>query len=254
MEQPFLLTGKTILISGASSGIGRAISIFAARFGANLILLGRNESRLMETKAALSGEGKHLIFTADLQVVDSYHLLEKFLKENEVILNGMVHAAGISPTLALRSVTADKFNAAFDTNVKAGIFLAKLVCKPAFASKSGMSIVFLASVMASVGSTGKSLYGMTKAALVAAAKNLALEYAPKKIRFNTISPGVVLTPMSLSSVYSNDPAAMVAVEALHPLGFGQPEDIAGAAIFLLSDGSRWITGTDLTVDGGYTAK
>ncbi len=254
MEQPFLLTGKTILVSGASSGIGREIAIFAARYGANMILLGRDEIRLGETRNALSAEGTHYVFAGDLKEEQSFSLLEDFLKEKKITVDGLVHAAGISPTLALRSFTAEKIDAAFDTNVKAGVLLARLVCKPAIASKSGMSIVFLASVMASVGSTGKSLYGMTKAALVAAAKNLALEYAPKKIRFNTISPGVVLTPMSLSSVYSGDPQAMSAVEALHPLGFGMPEDIAAAALFLLSDGSRWITGTDLTIDGGYTAK
>jgi NAD(P)-dependent dehydrogenase (short-subunit alcohol dehydrogenase family) len=132
--------------------------------------------------------------------------------------------------------------------------LSKICCKSGVVHPDGASIVWIASVTASVGAVGKALYGASKSALVAAAKGLALEYAPKKIRFNTISPGVVVTPMSMSSVYSKNPEALKQVADLHPLGLGQPDDVAAAVVFLLSDEARWVTGTDLIIDGGYTSR
>ena len=120
-------------------------------------------------------------------------------------------------------------------------------------TSQGGSIIFISSVMGMVGETGKVLYGMTKGALIAGTKSLALELARKKIRVNCISPGVVVSPMSENAIYSKDEKSLQRIKDLHPLGLGEAEDVANSCIFLLSDAGKWISGTNLVVDGGYTA-
>jgi NAD(P)-dependent dehydrogenase (short-subunit alcohol dehydrogenase family) len=112
----------------------------------------------------------------------------------------------------------------------------------------------MASVMGMVGEAGKTLYGMTRGALIAAAKSMALEFAPREVRVNSISPGVVETPLSQNSYYSKDEKLLEQVKNQHPLGLGKPGDVANACVYLLSDASRWVTGSNLTIDGGYTAR
>ena len=121
-------------------------------------------------------------------------------------------------------------------------------------SEDGGSIVFISSVMGVVGENGKTLYSMTKGALISAVKSMSVELAPRKIRVNAISPGMVETPMSKNAIYSRNEESLDKLRKMHPLGFGKPEDVANASVFLLSDASRWITGTNLIVDGGYLAK
>jgi NAD(P)-dependent dehydrogenase (short-subunit alcohol dehydrogenase family) len=253
MLEAFSLKNSTIIVTGASSGIGRSIAILCNYLGASIILIGRDKKKLLDTKMQFLHPQAGTLFVGDIQQPSFFEQFETFLTDHQIKVHGLVHAAGISPTLPLRVITMEKMNQAIDTNLKSAISLARILCRPIIAGEH-LSIVFVTSVMASVGASGKSLYSLTKGALVAASKSLAIEFAPKRIRFNTVSPGVVITPMSLSSVYGNDPAAMKAVESLHPLGFGQPEDIAYASAFLLSRASRWVTGTDLVIDGGYTAK
>lgn len=253
MIEGYSLEGRNIVVSGASSGIGRSTAILCNQLGATVILIGRNEERLQETKGQFVEPSNGIIFQGDLQQGEFFDSFEAFLVSKKIKVNGLVHAAGISPTIPLRILSPEKMDSAIETNIKSSLSLSRLLCKANICGE-GMSIVFITSVMASVGASGKSLYGMTKGALVAASKSLAIEYAPKGIRFNTVSPGVVLTPMSLSSVYANDAAAMQAVANLHPLGLGQPEDVAYTAAFLLSRASRWITGSDIKIDGGYTAR
>ncbi|MCK5765555.1 MAG: SDR family oxidoreductase, partial [Bacteroidales bacterium] len=160
----------------------------------------------------------------------------------------------ISTTLPFRRVTPEKMNLFFQNNVTMGFNLCRLVAQKKLMAKNGGSIIFISSVMGIVGETGKVLYGMTKGALIAGTKSLAVELARKKIRVNCISPGVVISPMSENAIYSKDEESLSKIESLHPLGLGKPEDVANACIFLLSDGSGWITGTNLIVDGGYTAR
>ncbi len=143
---------------------------------------------------------------------------------------------------------------AFQLNVFSAITLIQAMTKSDIKSPEGMSMVLISSVLSEAGEKGKSLYAMTKAALVAMVKSLALEYADKKIRFNAISPSVVNTPLSLKSEYRKNESSMNYVQEQHPLGLGEVEDVANAAIYLLSDGSRWVTGTNLIVDGGYLAR
>lgn len=250
----FSLEGKSIVVTGASSGIGKAIALLCANQGARIIGMGRDIQRLSETFRELPVPPNHYTFTGDLNLEETGLRFEQFLKENHIQVNGLVHAAGVSPTVTLRALNSEKIRSTFSSNVESAFMLSKVCCKSGVVHPDGASIVWIASVTASVGAVGKALYGASKSALVAAAKGLALEYAPKKIRFNTVSPGVVITPMSMSSVYSKNIETLKQVEDLHPLGLGQPADVAAAVVFLLSDEARWVTGTDLIIDGGYTSR
>lgn len=255
MDNPlFTLTDKTIVVTGASSGIGRACALMCARQGARLVLMGRDAARLQQTLEMTGNETRHLTFQVDLCAHEAVEEGLTRLLPQMGRVGGVVHCAGISTTLPFKLVKDDKLQHFFDTNVFGAMHLTRCLMKPAFFEETGGSVVFIASVMGMVGSVGKSLYSMSKGALLAASRALALEYAPKNIRFNCISPGVVETPMSANAVYSRDEATLNQIRALHPLGLGQPDDVAHATVFLLSDQARWITGSNLVVDGGYTAR
>lgn len=252
-NNPFNLSGKKFVITGASSGIGRQCAVTANQLGAYVILIGRSEERLQETVQMLGNANYSVVATDITDYKATTEKLEKIL-ENGSKIDGIVHAAGISTTLPLRNLTPEKLQPFFETNVFAALNITKLVTKTKFANPNGMSIVFIASVMGIVGELGKTTYSLTKGALVAGAKSLALELAHKKIRVNCVLPGVVESPMSASAVYAQDAASYDKIKSYHPIGLGKPEDVANACAFLLSDGSRWITGTNLIVDGGYTAR
>jgi NAD(P)-dependent dehydrogenase (short-subunit alcohol dehydrogenase family) len=251
-SNPFSLSGKNILITGASSGIGRKCAISANAMGAFVILVGRSVERLKETTEHFVNNEYSILPTDIIDYKQTEVKLTETLKT--IKLDGVIHAAGISTTLPLKNITPEKLQPFFETNVFAAINISKLVTKKKYANPDGMSIIFLSSVMGIVGELGKTTYSLTKGALIAASKSLALELANKNIRVNCISPGVVETPMSGSAVYSQNEEAYNKIKSKHPLGLGKPEDIANACIFLLSDASRWITGTNLIVDGGYTAR
>ena len=142
----------------------------------------------------------------------------------------------------------------FRINVFSAIELTRHICQMGNVNKSGASIVFLSSIMALAGENGKSLYSMTKGALLSAVRSLACEYARRSIRFNCISPGAILTPINQDLPHMKNPDARATLEAKHLLGLGQTTDISNACIYLLSDASRWVTGQNLVVDGGYTAR
>ncbi|MBF6608595.1 MAG: SDR family oxidoreductase [Flavobacterium sp.] len=253
-QNAFQLTGKNIVITGASSGIGRQCAITCGSMGARVLLIGRNKDKLAETLEMMNKSAAHQICATDLTDFEATADVLKDLNTTFGKIHGIVHCAGISTALPLRSITPAKLEQYFLTNVHAGIQLSKNLTKPAFLTEEGASIIFLTSVMGVVGEVGKTIYSLTKGALVAGSKSMALELAPKKVRVNCISPGVVVTPMSSNAVYSQDEEALERVTSYHPLGLGKPEDIANTAVFLLSDASRWITGTNIIVDGGYTAK
>lgn len=251
-NNPFSLDGKNILITGASSGIGRQCAITCNALGAFVILIGRSEEKLKETASQLANNN-FIVFATDITAYEpTIKGLEKILENSKI--DGIIHAAGISTTLPLRNITPEKLQPYFETNVFAAINITKLLTKTKFANPNGMSIVFLASVMGVVGELGKTIYSLTKGALVAGTKSLALELAQKNIRVNCIAPGVVETPMSATAVYAQNEEAYAKIKSLHPLGLGKTDDIANACVFLISDGARWITGTNLIVDGGYLAR
>ena len=169
-------------------------------------------------------------------------------------IDGLFNCAGISTTLPINSITPEKMELFFKSNVIGPMNLTRLVVEPSHFSEPGGSVIFISSVMGVVGESGKVLYSLTKGTLVASAKSLAVELSTRKIRVNTISPGVVESPMSQRAVYSKDQESRNRINGLHLLGLGTSEDIANACVFLLSDSGKWITGTKLIVDGGYLAK
>jgi NAD(P)-dependent dehydrogenase (short-subunit alcohol dehydrogenase family) len=253
-QNDFNLANKRIVITGASSGIGRACAVSCNKMGARVLLIGRNEEELEKTKALLSQPELAVVLISDITHFEEIAAKIKSALEKFSPVDGMIHAAGISATLPFRSTTPEKMNHFFQVNVVAALHLTQLLIKPANISAEGASIVFITSVMSEVGEAAKVLYGMTKGALLSASRSMAVELAPKKIRVNCIAPGVVDTPMTQKAYYNQHPELKERITNLHPLGLGQPEDVAGACVFLLSNAGRWITGTQMLVDGGYTAR
>lgn len=249
----FSLSGRKIIITGASSGIGRQCAITCSEFGAQIILLGRDKNRLQETLDLMTGTG-HMIFSVDLLDFFEVENVVKLISSSTDKINGLVNCAGISTTLPFSQSTPERIVTFLQTNVTGPMNLTRLILKPVNFCKDGGSIVFISSVMGSAGEMGKHLYSMTKGAIDAGVRSLAIEYALKQIRVNSISPGVVISPMSGRAVYSQDEESLNKVKARHPLGLGNADDIANACVYLLSDASRWVTGINLVVDGGYLAR
>jgi NAD(P)-dependent dehydrogenase (short-subunit alcohol dehydrogenase family) len=252
-KNSFNLKGKNIVVTGASSGIGRQCAISCNEMGARVVLMGRDKSRLQETLSRMKGDG-HLITTVDLLDYQEVEKAVKYFIEKVDKIGGLINCAGISTTLPFSQSKPDKMEQFFRTNVIGAMNLTRLIVKKGSFPDNGGSIIFISSVMGSVGEVGKNLYSMTKGAIDAGVRSLAIELAPKKIRVNSISPGVVITPMSQNAIYSRDEESLNKVKALHPLGLGQPDDVANACIFLLSDAAWWITGTNMIIDGGYLAR
>lgn len=250
---PFSLKGKTILITGASSGIGRQCAIDCAMMGAKVTLLARNIEKLQETLNLMEGEG-HQYISFDLTNFDHIEELVKTIVATNGPIDGVIHCAGISTTEPLKITSPNKLEEFYRNNVMGSILLSKEVCKLKNYNKDGCSIIFLSSVMGIVGASMKVSYSLTKGALIAAARSLACEYAKKNIRFNCISPGVIETPINSQQLYMKNPELRKQFEAKHLLGFGQCNDISYACIYLLSNASRWVTGHNLIIDGGYTAQ
>ncbi|MBS4040197.1 MAG: SDR family oxidoreductase [Flavobacteriales bacterium] len=252
--QPFSLSGKTIVITGASSGIGQAIAISSAHQGAKLLLLGRDQERLNETLRLCENGEKHVTLSLDLQKSTEWIADFQAVAKSHAPIDGFVHAAGVSPTIPFKVMKAHQMMEAFDLNLFSAVHIIQILTKVGIKSSGGMSMVLISSVMSEVGEKGKSLYAMTKSALIGLVKSLALEYADKNIRFNAISASVVDTPLSMNSYYRKSEEALNEVLGQHPLGLGKPEDIGNSSVFLLSDASKWVTGTNLIIDGGYLAR
>jgi len=256
VPEPPGLTGRAILVTGASSGIGRACAIEAAREGATVALIGRDTARLEEARAACTaaGGGSHLAISLDLcdlpRVPEALDTIVSRLGP----LAGLVHAAGVSLTLPLATTTPADLDLLLAINVTAALHLTGLAVKRQRWAAEGGSIVFIASVMGLVGEAGKAAYACSKGAILAGARSLAVELAPRHIRVNAISPGVVQTPLLDRAAYARSAELLAAVADRHLLGLGKPDDVAHAASFLLSAKARWITGTNLVVDGGYTSR
>lgn len=253
-KTPFSLENTLLLITGSSSGIGRQCAITCSRMGATMVLFGRDQARLEETHSMMEHPEKHMLYAVDLIEYEKIAEAVTEIVTQKGKITGLINCAGISTTLPLNAVSPQKMEQFFQTNVTGAINLTRQVVKSSYFQETGGSIIFISSVMGVVGENGKTLYSMTKGALIAAAKSMAIELAQRKIRVNAISPGVVETPMSKNAIYSRNEEAFNKIKQLHPLGLGQPEDVANACVYLLSDAGRWVTGTNLVVDGGYLAK
>ena len=253
MESAFSLKGKNIVITGASSGLGRRCGVVCSQLGANVILVARNEERLDRTMGELA-PGEHLKVVKDLTAYDTLEEIFSSCVPRIGKISGLVHSAGLGLTLPLRSTTPRQLEKVFAVNVFAGIELSRLGTKKDYLHEAGSSIVFISSIMGHLGEAGKTGYCASKGALLSAAKAMALELAPKKVRVNCLLPAVVETEMAEDFFKSIGEEGRNAITALHPLGLGRPDDVAHAVAYLLSPASRWVTGTSLVVDGGYSAK
>lgn len=253
MINPFSLQDKNIIVTGASSGIGQQVAITCSQIGARVALIARNVERLEETKSQLDGAG-HLAICYDLTDLEHQKELVADIVAKMGVIDGLVNCAGISTTLPFKLMTSEKLEEFFKTNVYATIELTRQVLNNKNVNRQGASVVFFASVMGCVGENAKSLYSLTKGALISGCRSLAVEYAPKRIRINVVSPGVVETAINRNQPYLADSERRKHTVSLHPLGIGTTKDIANACVYLLSDASRWITGQNLVVDGGYTIK
>jgi len=245
------LENRTILVTGASSGIGRETAILLSQLGARLIIVGRNSEQLEKTISLLEGK-EHRINAFDLSAVDDIPRWMKDITSKTGPLHGLVHSAGMQFTSPLRITTAESIEKMMRINVTAALCLAKAF-RQKNVSTAGSSIVYLSSVMGIVGQSGQTAYSASKGALVTLAKSLTLELSRENIRVNCVAPAVVNTEMSEKMFQSLTPEQVKQIESMHPLGIGTPRDVANAIAFLLADTGRWITGTTLVVDGGYTA-
>ena len=242
MNNSFSLQGKTILVTGASSGIGRAIAIACAEAGASVVLNGRNQERLQATLEALAGDG-HIVVPADLTIAEQ----RSALAEQVPVLDGVVHCAGIGSRVLCKMLEEQDVSRVMQVNFEAPVLLqAELLREKKIAKEA--SIVFIASAAATMPSVGNAIYSASKAAIIAYAKCLAQELANRKIRVNCISPAMVWTDLAFVGATEEQ---LREAEQNYPLKrYAQPEDIAPMAVYLLSDAASWVTGSNMELTGG----
>ena len=245
---PYSLRGKVVLVTGASSGIGRATAIECSRLGATVVITARNENRLRETFDMLSGDSNQMILCdlADDEAINK-------LVEEVPHLDGLVNNAGYQEYLPVPFIKKDKLEAIMLVNTIAPIALLQKLLRAKKITK-GASIVFTSSLAGiGINAPGNSMYAATKGAISAFVTGAAIDLASKKIRVNAVCPGMVNTAiMDYGTVGEEE---LKADAANYPLGrYGEPEDIAYAIIYLLSDASSWVTATNLVIDGGVSAR
>jgi len=244
--------GRVVLVTGASSGLGRAIAVQLSHSGARVALMGRRLDALEQTLEQLAGEG-HRLYPYDLQASEGIPEQVKTAARQMGSLDALVHAAGVHVTQPIKMMDEASVTRLFELNVFSFMFLVK-----AFRDKRILkrhpSVVALSSVAGLVGEAGVSAYAASKSALISLVKSFALELAGEQIRVNAVAPGVVETPMTAKLRDKVGKDSFQKITEMHPLGLGKPEDVASAVTFLLSKQARWITGTTLVVDGGYVVQ
>mgnify|MGYP001060439333 CR=1 FL=1 len=240
------LSGKHVLVTGASSGMGRVFSQMIAKEGASVTLLARNEERLQQTLVSLEGEG-HDYLVCDLtnedQVKEAIGKMSAF--------DGVVFCAGVNDYVPVKFIKQEKIDRIFQTNYFSEIILTQMLVKKKLVNKKA-SLVYISSLSSVLGVPGTLLYASSKAAINSAVKVIAAELAPQGIRANSICPGIVKTEMLAGQ--NIDEETFMKQEADYPLGLGTPEDVGNAVLYHLSDGSRWLTGNTMIIDGGYSLK
>lgn len=248
MYNPYSLEGKTILVTGASSGIGRATAIECSKLGAQVVITARNEQRLKETFDQLEGDNHQMVICdlADEAAIDR-------MVETIPHIDGLVNNAGYQEYVPVQFIKREKLEAMMSVNAIAPITILQKLLRAKKLGK-GASVVFTSSLSGlGVNAPGNSMYAATKGALSAFIAGAAIDLAPKKIRVNAVCPGMVKTLLlDYGTVEEED---LQADMAAYPLGrYGEPEDIAWAIIYLLSDASAWVTATNMVIDGGVSAK
>lgn len=240
---PFSLEGKTILVTGASSGIGRGIAVTCSNMGATVIINGRNVAKLNETLSLMEGDG-HVVAAGDLTVSETLEQLVGGLPK----LDGIVHCAGMGQRKPCKDLRTDDIYQLMKVNFQAPVILQAELLRQKKINKSA-SIVFVASIASWSPSYGNSVYSASKGAIISYANCLALELAPRKIRVNCISPAMVWTDLILQDGVEEE--QLKEDEQNYPLKrYGTPEDIANLAVYMLSDASTWMTGSNVKISGG----
>lgn len=249
---PLNLTGRRYLITGAASGIGRATAIYLSRLGADLALCDINAEGLQKLAGELNTAYSNII--VDLSQISA--LSEVITADVEVNgkLNGIVHCAGLPYVVPLKMVNIDNADKILKINTLSGLQLAKVFTNKRIYQGSSGSIVFISSVYGLVGSAANSVYALSKGAIQSMTRSLAIELSSRGVRVNCIAPGFVRSEMAELVNKNFDPSYEQHIEHLHPLGWGKPEDIAAGVAYLLSDMSLWVTGSIISIDGGFTAQ
>lgn len=241
-------SSKNFLVTGATSGIGLALCLCLLEEGNVVYAAGRNESKILKLKSKY--KSRFIFIKIDLTKFDDYNqIFEKLLLGKK--LDGLAHCAGIEETVPLTMYNPDKVANIFNINVFSGIELLRQFSKKKY-SNEGASIVFISSVMGELGQSGKIGYCSTKSAILGIVKSSSLELAKRKFRVNAVSPGVVNTPMTQKLFSVIDENNILRIKNMHPLGIGEVEDVVPMIVFLLSNKSRWITGQNIIIDGGYS--
>lgn len=251
MYNPFSLENKTIIVTGASSGIGRQCAIDCSKMGAKIVAVARNQERLNETLAMLEGED-HRSYAFDFSNSDGIADLASTIVAECGRVSGMIYAAGIEKTMPFKLLKPADYTSIFNVNTIGALEMAKHVSSTKNCNKEGGSIVLIASITATISRGGTAAYTASKGALVSTARVMATELANRKIRVNCISPGTVMTPLMqnyLSKLSEEDYKKRISG---FPLGIGETTDVSNACVYLMSDASRWVTGQNLIIDGGFT--
>jgi NAD(P)-dependent dehydrogenase (short-subunit alcohol dehydrogenase family) len=240
-----MLSNKNILITGASSGIGRQIAIDCAQNGGIIILCARRTSELIEVQNSLTNPEVHKVINCDLTIDDQLnHLVESL-----PYLDGVVFNAGIVAYRPIALINQESIRNIFSINFEVNVILLQKLLKNKKLN-NGASIVFIGSISSHLGNPGTALYAASKAAISAYSKVVASELAKKQIRSNVISPGLIYNENYKNA--SGPKGEKISIEESYPLGLGLCSDISNQVVFLLSNKSRWITGTDIIIDGGYS--
>jgi len=247
MNNPFSLEGKTILVTGASSGIGREIALICANMGARMVITGRNETRLEDTYLQLNGDN-HIKIIADMSKLDDIELIADTVPE----LDGFSNNAGITQVVLVKHIKQSTLAEIINTNTIAPILLTQLLTKKRKIKNNG-SIVFTSSLSGVYCvHYGESMYAASKGAISGFAKGAALDLSKNNIRVNSVCPGIIQTELFKTNAVLTD-EELLEKQKFFPLKrFGQPKDVAYAVVYFLSDASSWVTGADLKIDGGYT--
>jgi NAD(P)-dependent dehydrogenase (short-subunit alcohol dehydrogenase family) len=244
------LTGKVAIITGGGSGIGKAIAMAFVREGAKVVIAGRDSKRLDRAAAEIGPDC--LAVSADVSNADSVEKLVSATVERFKQINVLVNNAAVLLPGTAESISEEDFDQTFNINVR-GLWLLSRAVLPHMRATGGGSIINIGSVLSLLGARNRVAYSASKGAVMAMTKAMALDHAAENIRVNCIAPGIVATEMV--EKFNTDEAARRQREAMHPMGrFGQPEEVASAAVFLASDESGWTTGSVITVDGGYSAQ